>query len=420
MATITRNTKTGGGTDLNSNESAVVTDLNPDFNTIFNEINGNLENVNIKSSADIDPSKVGDYSDDASTSVSTSSPGTSGSESLATDLEGELERLRYKIEELALGLGAARNDGSSKTAAWIDTPVRPGNLLFNGSFELHDSGSPNAPDGWTLIDTPGTVELTEQLVSEGEGKRLRVEADAATTQGVQQTLAGLKANTKYLVGARFRVLTGTAHLTTTGADSTGEFRNLDLTSTSSSGIETLKGVIKTDSTPTDIVLKFTTDASATDDFTVDHAFVQECNTDPIPLPNGVPVQKTVASDQTLTAGAGLSLVTGLLTQVTVPCPGCWIEVYADVFGQSASSSASVLEARIVETGSSGSEVRRGYDSADTGTQEMGISLSYVLTNPTVGQTYEYKVQAQAGSNDVTVNGGDAESSLLVILRTPQS
>jgi hypothetical protein len=58
MGTITRGAKAGGGTDLNSGQTADPAEVNTDFNTIVTEINGNLENVNVKAAAGIVTSKI--------------------------------------------------------------------------------------------------------------------------------------------------------------------------------------------------------------------------------------------------------------------------------------------------------------------------------------------------------------------------
>lgn len=48
MGTITRSTKSGGGTNLNAGQTALVADVNTDMNAIFTEINGELDDANVK------------------------------------------------------------------------------------------------------------------------------------------------------------------------------------------------------------------------------------------------------------------------------------------------------------------------------------------------------------------------------------
>jgi hypothetical protein len=82
----------GGGADFNRNKewltnSEILT--NEDLN---NELNHFLSNL--------DAGGIGDHSDDVATMRQTTSPGASGTESLATDVAGEIERLRYCINRI--------------------------------------------------------------------------------------------------------------------------------------------------------------------------------------------------------------------------------------------------------------------------------------------------------------------------------
>ena len=58
MGTITRGTKAGGGTGFNSGQTIDPAENNTDFNTAYTEINGNLDNDNIKAAAAIVSSKI--------------------------------------------------------------------------------------------------------------------------------------------------------------------------------------------------------------------------------------------------------------------------------------------------------------------------------------------------------------------------
>jgi len=48
MGTIARGSKAGGGTNLNSGQTADPAEVNTDFNTVYTEINGELDDANIK------------------------------------------------------------------------------------------------------------------------------------------------------------------------------------------------------------------------------------------------------------------------------------------------------------------------------------------------------------------------------------
>lgn len=73
------------------------TDLNAEIDNILNHL---------------DPTGVGDYSDTATMMQIQTSPGSQGSESLATSLAGEIERLRFVIQRIM----------GSSTTYWYDQP----------------------------------------------------------------------------------------------------------------------------------------------------------------------------------------------------------------------------------------------------------------------------------------------------------
>ena len=58
MGTIARGTKAGGGTNLNSGQTADPAEVNTDFNTIYTEFNGNIANANVLAAAAIAMSKL--------------------------------------------------------------------------------------------------------------------------------------------------------------------------------------------------------------------------------------------------------------------------------------------------------------------------------------------------------------------------
>jgi hypothetical protein len=108
MTLINRSAKTGGGTDLNDGQVAPVADINTDMNAIFDDHNGNIDDDNIKAAASIDPTKIGDYSDDAAESKEHDDPNAA----LATTLAEELQQLRYTIRQIKSGT----------TGNWQDDP----------------------------------------------------------------------------------------------------------------------------------------------------------------------------------------------------------------------------------------------------------------------------------------------------------
>jgi hypothetical protein len=71
-----------------SNEVLTASDLNGEFNNLLNNTI---------------PASIEDYSPDVATMQSTTDPGGVGTESLATTLAGELQRLRYKVKQILGG-----------------------------------------------------------------------------------------------------------------------------------------------------------------------------------------------------------------------------------------------------------------------------------------------------------------------------
>jgi hypothetical protein len=69
-----------------SNEVLTASDLNGEFNNILNNM---------------DPDGIEDYSNDVSQMQSTADPGGLGTESLASTLAGEIQRLRFAIKRIA-------------------------------------------------------------------------------------------------------------------------------------------------------------------------------------------------------------------------------------------------------------------------------------------------------------------------------
>lgn len=58
MALITRGAKAGGGTNYNAGQIITHTEKNTDFNTLYSEVNGNLQNVNFATNAAIATTKL--------------------------------------------------------------------------------------------------------------------------------------------------------------------------------------------------------------------------------------------------------------------------------------------------------------------------------------------------------------------------
>jgi len=192
-------------------------------------------NAKINSAADITLTKIGDASADAAGAATATDPGVSNSESLATTLDGELKRLRYAIERQALGIDAARFDatGTIEATYWGDLPVR--NLQrIPGINGVVTSG---LPAGWTNVSTATLAQEAADAADKtaGKGRAIKITAAGSANEGISFPLSGLKASTRYFIGALMKATAGdTAKLTTTGADATSAFRDITTTTTSTS------------------------------------------------------------------------------------------------------------------------------------------------------------------------------------------
>ena len=269
MAVISRNTKTSGGTTLADGNVAFAADVETDMAAIFLDHNGNITNANVATGAAIDPGKVDDASAVASQHDDTANPGVSGSENLPNSLRIELHQLRYKLWEL--GVGAITNLAATQSA-WFDTPARGRNLLTDPQFIfLQDDAATWTPIYWMAVDTPTLSAATNALDLTKSGISI---AAAGSTEGVSQTLS-LSPLKKYIVGCTAVMsVAGTFHLQTTGA-AAGSFTNLDLTTTSTTTLTQIAGIIQTDATPTNIVVKLVVESGGTA-FVTD-VFCYECS-----------------------------------------------------------------------------------------------------------------------------------------------
>lgn len=440
MAVISRGSKpsAGGGSDFVDGGVIEAAELNTDFDTVYTLVNGNLDDANIandaittvkildgavtnakvSASAAIAATKIDDSSSNAAAAIATDDPGRSGSHNLAVSLEEEIQQLRYVIERISLGIDAQRVDASgTATSAWLDVPARGANLIYNGSFEAHQLGTANAPNGWTLIDTPGTVAQATGL--QGDGKSINIVGDAATTQGIYQTLSGLKASTRYLVVCLAKAAVGSAHLVTTGADATSDYRDIDV-STSSATAVPLIGVIQTDATPTNVAIRLTTNGGATDDVTFDCVGVFECAVDLRAESGVVVVEATEAAGTAYAVGTTTWTPSPAAPAVTVPGNGYIVEV--DAFMNVATTTTPVAGATFVMnlqedvSGGGYSTVKSAITGVyAAGTTGLGGNLHVhrkLLGTP--GATYTYRLQAVVTTANFQTTTG--ASTVTVTLR----
>lgn len=427
MGTVGRGIKSNGTTSLADGNTIFASELNTDFDTLYTLVNGQVDNDNVSASAAIAATKLDDYSSTATDMRTQTSPGTSDNESLATTMAGELERLRYALWQIKVGTTAARNDGSAKGLYWGDEPVRGQNLCRNSSFEVKSSSTASdAPDGWTAIGPPTSCTLTDTTPGTGvsDGKLVRI-TSAAGSDGISQSFAGLKPRTLYYISARARVVAGgdILSITTTGGYASGEFRNFTRTVTSTSFAQ-YAGVVETDATPTAIVLRFVLTAAG-DICEIDDVQFREINADIVSRMGYMAVRDTSTGTGALSnADSAFPAGDQLTAAVTVPAPGYWIRVSAVLrytAGGTTGTFVGLLDETPASTGTATEVDTSASTQADNG--ELGfVTLSYLNSAPTPGETYTYSTShicgAASGTANGSANGKTVQSNLLVELIPP--
>lgn len=430
MGIIVRGTKAAGGTAFTASTSAKASEVNTDFDTAYSEINGNLDNDNIKSSAaiaisklaTINPEDIDDYSATAAEAATAVDPGVSDSEMLAADVSDELERLRYKLEEIALGINATRENASGTTTTyWGDLPARGGNLINNASFSVKLSAtSTDAPDGWTKEGTPTSLDLADTAVGEGGGKELNIVA-AAADDGVSQTFVP-KASTCYLVLARVKKNSGTGNprLTTTGADATSDFRDITITTTSTS-FTTLKGVVQSDSIPAN--LKVSIEGTDACDFDVSHVAIYECTTDFLAPPGGgLLVRDSDGTTATTFTNGSWASVPGCQVTITPPGPGYGCLIMCTVTVGAPAGGGGNLDMRLRQSIDAGGNttIADGVTiRVDQANAEASGNFNMIVTGMQGGAVYAFSLEGQGTSNAVSSSpvlpaaGDDGECSMIV-------
>lgn len=338
---------------------------------------------------------------------------------LPGNLEAELERLRYVIQRIGIGtatngnseVGPRIGDGSS-AAAWFDGNVVGPNILQNGSFLDNNS----TPFGWAVDGAPATQELSSLPVAEGKGKYLHLaDASGATTDGIDQTISGVKAGTVYLVEARVLPTTANVVLGASGA-AAGSFGPLTVTSFGTSW-QTLSGLILTDATPTSIEVDIRPDATNYD-FGVAWVSMREVASTASTAPNehegtgtrgGNIVRSATSSASDVIATAVTTLESDTTVHVIPPDDGYQIVVWGTVHG-SVSGGHETFSVSIDESTnefSTHTDVASGRFGADAGgsvnPQRQTGTVHFVRETPTPGTVYSYRLTAA----DLDAGGGAA-------------
>ena len=418
--TITRVTKPNGTTAWVTGDTVTPTDLNGDFDAIVSEFNGGIDTINIGTvltsaltgcvsgacSDPFGPQNVDDYSADEDEMNNILDPSESGSVTLPTDMEDELEVLRYAVKRLSIGDSIYRDNAALVDADWWEFPVRGPNLVINGSMQM-DADADGTADGWTLVDGAGggapTLALVSGTQAEGYGRDQKITA-TAVGDGVSQVITRLKASTRYLIVARVKVGAGdTTELTTAGALAASEWddivtaRSLDFTTTTL----TTKGVvIKTDATPTDITISLL-GTNAADVWTVSDVAMYELSEEYIPTDRqGVFYTEKEAAAGTTSAGTGAYVVLASPTGAVIPpYPDYTVSVDSDIAILNNACGATVLVClRLMENAVAVGNIP--CVSVDNN-EQASAHLHYLNTSPTAGTSLTYTVQEKSSCATIT-------------------
>jgi hypothetical protein len=445
--TITRVNKPNGTKDWIDGFANDLTaaSLNGDINAIINVVNGNLDNNNIASGANISWSKIittgqvvdatvsgtaaiettklDGYSDNATETKDTLD---SSASTLPATMQQELRAIRYAIQTLN---GAGTQNAGALDMEWYLDPARTDfNLLYNGDFEDSVDGNlATAPSGWSLSDcsTITNCDTDDTDTSEGIGHELTITSDNdSNDDGVTQAIASLKASKQYLAIARAKAASGgTCQLITTGA---GTDANATTTSTS---YVTLADIFTVSAGAATVTLALTVndDVSGGDVCSFDHVGVFEINADAIPKLSYLPVYESSSSVAAISDSyPGTSLISAT---VNVPGHGYIIKVLGDVCMSASDANQQEIDVQSKVTQSvngaaATTVIERGFAYQMTGVDlnrgTVSLMLPYVIENPTVGAYYTFGIESNdngSGTNveDFSYGGGNCGSTTASLL-----
>ncbi len=403
------------------------TQVNANEDALYNAINGNLDEDNLSGSTQIpnsmletiEPSIVDAHSDDEAEFLTATSPGDTGTTSLPDKLSDELERLRYRFLANNHLISAVFTDsaGVQQSIGWIESaPVGP-QLFVNNGFEVKTSAvAGDAPDGWTLEGTPTSFVITAPglaIPAAGLNKKaLRTTYRTTANEGLKQVLKGLKASTKYIVGATYARVSGSpsVKITTTGALASGDYQNLNVAaSTVGTAVAHFQSVFQTTTAGGDVTVKFINGNAAADviDYYQVWAYELKDSTNlgyaHIPMQTATDV---TASTFPSTWSGGGSWRTDTLTSLSltqyVPATG-YRFIYDVTVPYAAEDAADSREgcrvygailltidagATNVVSGPVCKQIRNETAGADTAIADT-FNLQYIVENPTPGSSYAF-------------------------------
>jgi hypothetical protein len=199
MATIARGAKLGGGTNFNSGQTIDPSEVNTDFNTVYTEINGNLDDANIET-ATVPGAKSLRFTE-------ISAPSSPSSNDIVV----------YGADD---GAGVTR----------VHTKDASGNVLALGYTRLLGTGTQTATTGGVMASTAVGSVGTDADTSEKVLHTITVSANSVTTNGdtIAFTFIGATAANGNNKTIRLRVggVAGTEVLSSGTVAANGRFWNV--------------------------------------------------------------------------------------------------------------------------------------------------------------------------------------------------
>ncbi|ANS05904.1 outer membrane autotransporter barrel domain protein [uncultured Mediterranean phage] len=397
-------------------EVLTASELNGNFTAVTDAVNGSLADDNFGGSADVDPSNIGDYSDTVGEMQTMTDPGEVGTESQATDLRGEVARLRYQLDQI---IGKAEwYEAPATTLELLNTsagqfPSNGPNLVgHNAGFDADDDGGTGTPEGWTQ---KGTATYLTNATDAVQGSGLEVTVTDAgvggNAEGITRTIAGLKGSQVYGIqggtapttagsSGRFRVTTGGGTDFSTTFDGTAD----------GTSYTTKSGTFTTTAGGGDVVIDIDLDTSG-DAVKVDNISIVELFS--VKSADAGAIYEEAVTTSTQATGdrsASWADWTDLTGEVHVHSPGYRVRVQAYLFMERDTGNATGYAGRLMQQidGGGYTAVTNAVVGMDPG--QGGVSLAsawcieHTLAAPVPGSKYEYKIEIGAtGSTSASLN-----------------
>jgi hypothetical protein len=404
---VSRSTKLYGGTAYRNGEVLdAPNELEPDIAALAAKFDANIVDADVSAGAGIEPTKVSDFSS-STEYLQTGFPPDSYNQPpvSAPDLTAELKFLRYCVKRLTVGQGGYFNEGAANDPLnWGEPAPVSSNLLRNSSFELLDGSS--VPISWSTVGT-ATFASVATAATMGAGNALEI-TPAANDDGITQTVKGIKANVKYLIGisARDSAATETITIQTTGAKATLGYRDISYDEAIGASFQTIPVIVQADNLGTDIQIEFLSATGVSGNpIEIDHAFMYELSEHQTTQSTLTAKTVTLSTETAILDDAAQALVpvAALSISVTPPAHNYMVRIHAHLPWAPAAGKLIMGAAVLLRDGSKIAQAPMSTN--DTGFGEWGkvATIDYVDTEIDAGTAYTYSISIipdSGAANDI--------------------